>query len=172
MQNKETQEVMTLWLIALKIGLNARHIHENRNIWNFHNSFALAWWNSGSHNFSVNTDYWLIYMERTLYNIPIGEKYFDFEMNMCTLISNYKYWTWCEYAMMLLTQTSVSPIQWKGILYNMINSVCKNLILISSINSMHKNKVSLLMVQIFFISILHLNLLKFKYLTIINFTYH
>ena len=37
---------------------------------------------------------------------------------------------------------------------------------------MHKNKVSLLMVQISFISILHLKLLKFKYLTIINFTYH
>ena len=48
----------------------------------------------------------------------------------------------------------------------------KNLILISSINSMHKNKISLLMVQISFNNISHLNLLKFKYLTIINFTYY
>ena len=55
-----------------------------------HNSFAITWGNSGSHNFCPNTDYRLIYTERTLYNIPIGEKYFYFEMNMCTLRLNYK----------------------------------------------------------------------------------
>ena len=33
-----------------------------------HHSFAIAWGNSGSHNFSVNTDYQLIYIKRTLYN--------------------------------------------------------------------------------------------------------
>ena len=42
--------------------------------------------NSGSHNFSINTDYQLFeYTERTLYNIPMGVKYFFFEMNMHTL---------------------------------------------------------------------------------------
>ena len=29
--------------------------------------------NYGSHNFSANTDYQLIYTKRILYNIPIGE---------------------------------------------------------------------------------------------------
>ena len=52
-----------------------------------HNSFAIASKNSGSHDFIVNTDYQLIYIERTLYNIPIVEKYFYFEMNMCILRS-------------------------------------------------------------------------------------
>ena len=33
-----------------------------------HNSFTIAWGNSWSHDFSVNTDYWLIYIKRTLYN--------------------------------------------------------------------------------------------------------
>ena len=33
-----------------------------------HNSFAIAWGNCGSHNFSVNTNYQLIYIKRTLYN--------------------------------------------------------------------------------------------------------
>ena len=47
--------------------------------------------NSGSHNFSVITEYQLInYIKRTLYNIPIGVKYFYFEMNMHMLRSNYK----------------------------------------------------------------------------------
>ena len=55
-----------------------------------HNSFAIAWENSGSHDFSVNTNYQLIYIEKTLYNLPVGEKYLYFEMNMCTLRSNYK----------------------------------------------------------------------------------
>ena len=55
-----------------------------------HNSFAIAWGNSGSHNLSANTNYQLICNERTLYNIPVGEKYFYFEKNMCTLRSNYK----------------------------------------------------------------------------------
>ena len=55
-----------------------------------HNSFAIAWENSGSQDFSVNTNYQSIYIERTLYNIPIGEKYFYFEMNMGTLRSNFK----------------------------------------------------------------------------------
>ena len=36
-----------------------------------HNSFAIAWGNSGSHNFSVNTDYQLIYIKRTLYNTTV-----------------------------------------------------------------------------------------------------
>ena len=47
--------------------------------------------NSGSHNFSVITDYELFeYTKGTLYNIPIGVKYFYFEMNMHVLRSNYK----------------------------------------------------------------------------------
>ena len=47
--------------------------------------------NSGSHNFSVIIGYQLIdYTKRTLYNIPIGVKYFYFEMNMHTLRLNYK----------------------------------------------------------------------------------
>ena len=33
-----------------------------------HNSFAIAWGNSGSHNLSANTKYQLICTERTLYN--------------------------------------------------------------------------------------------------------
>ena len=33
-----------------------------------HKSFAITWTNSGSHDFRANTDYQLIYMERTLYN--------------------------------------------------------------------------------------------------------
>ena len=41
-----------------------------------HNSIAIAWGNSGSYDFSVNTDYQLIYIKRTLYNIPIGWKIF------------------------------------------------------------------------------------------------
>ena len=45
-----------------------------------HNSFAIAWGNSGSHDFSVSTNYRLIYIKRTLYSIPIGEKYFYFEI--------------------------------------------------------------------------------------------
>ena len=31
-----------------------------------HNSFAITWGKSGSHVFSTNTDYQLIYTERTL----------------------------------------------------------------------------------------------------------
>ena len=42
--------------------------------------------NSGSHNSSAVTDYQIFeYTERTLYNIPIGVKYFYGEMNMHTL---------------------------------------------------------------------------------------
>ena len=55
-----------------------------------YNSFAIIWENSWNHDFSVNTDYRLIYTERTLYNMPTGEKYFYFEINMCMLRSNYK----------------------------------------------------------------------------------
>ena len=45
--------------------------------------------NSGSHDFRAFTEYQLhldsvcIYTERILHNIPIGVKYFYFEMNMC-----------------------------------------------------------------------------------------
>ena len=35
-------------------------------------SFAIACWNYGSHNFSANTDYQLIYTKRTLYNNMLG----------------------------------------------------------------------------------------------------
>ena len=38
-----------------------------------HNSFAIAWGNSGIHNFSVNNDYQLIYIEKTLYNTKAQE---------------------------------------------------------------------------------------------------
>ena len=41
--------------------------------------------NSGSYDFSANADYQIFeYTEWTLYNIPIGVKYFYFEMNMHT----------------------------------------------------------------------------------------
>ena len=40
---------------------------------------------SGSHNFSAITNYWLFaYTKRTLYNIPIGVQYFYYGMNMHT----------------------------------------------------------------------------------------
>ena len=81
---------MTLGLIALKLGLNASIFMRIEIPRILHNSFAIAWENSGSHDFSVNTNYRLIYIKRTLYNIPIGEKYFYFEMNMHMLRSNYK----------------------------------------------------------------------------------
>ena len=55
-----------------------------------HNTFAITWGNSGSHDLSSDTNYQLICVKRTLYNIPIGEKYFYFEMNMHTSRSNYK----------------------------------------------------------------------------------
>ena len=48
---------MILLLIALKLGLNASifiRIEISRIL---HNSFAIAWGNSGSHDFSVNTKY-------------------------------------------------------------------------------------------------------------------
>ena len=61
-----------------------------------HNSFAITWGNSGSHSVSSNTNYQLIYTKRTLYNIPIGEKYFYFEMNMHTLRLNYKKRTYLD----------------------------------------------------------------------------
>ena len=81
---------MTLLLIALKLGLNASIIMRIEISRIFHNSFTITWGNSGSHNFSANTDYQLTYTERTLYNIPIGEKYFYFEMNMHSLRLSYK----------------------------------------------------------------------------------
>ena len=53
-----------------------------------HNSFAITRGNSGSHIFSANTDYQLIYTKRTLYNICMGEKYVYFEMDMNMLRLN------------------------------------------------------------------------------------
>ena len=73
---------MTLLLLALKLELNDSIFMKIEISKILHNSFAIAWENSGSHDFSVNTDYQLIYTERTLYYIPIGEKYFYLEMNM------------------------------------------------------------------------------------------
>ena len=45
---------------------------------------------SRSHNLGDNNDYWLISTKRTVYNIPIGEKYFYFKMNMHMLRLIYK----------------------------------------------------------------------------------
>ena len=81
---------MTLLHIALKLGLNASIFMRIEISRILHKSFTITLGNSGSHNLSVNTDYQLTYTERTLYDIPIGEKYFYFEMNMQTLRSNYK----------------------------------------------------------------------------------
>ena len=58
---------MTLLLIALTLGLNASIFMRIDRI--LHNSFATVWGNSGSHTFSVNTDYQLIYIKRILYNM-------------------------------------------------------------------------------------------------------
>ena len=60
---------MTLLLIALKLGLNASILMRIEISRILHNSFAIIWGNSGSHDFSVNTNYQLIYTKRTLYNI-------------------------------------------------------------------------------------------------------
>ena len=79
---------MTLWLIALK--LNAKIFMRIEISRICHNSFTIAWGNSGTHDFSANTDYQLLYTKKPLYNIPIGEKYFYFEMYMCTLRLNYR----------------------------------------------------------------------------------
>ena len=75
--------------IPLKLGLNASIFMRIEISRILHNSFTIAWETSGSHDFSVSTDYQLIYTGRSLYNIPIGEKYFYFEMNMYTLRSDY-----------------------------------------------------------------------------------
>ena len=80
---------MTLLLIALKLGLNVSIFMRIEISRILHNSFRIAWENSGSHDFSANIDYQLIYIKRTLYNIPIREKYFYFEMNMHTLRLGY-----------------------------------------------------------------------------------
>ena len=88
--------------------------------------------NSGSHDFSVITDYWLTdYITCTVYNIPIGVKYFYFEMNVHILISKLQImelsrWTWHEYAVMkLMNQNSVLSL-----LYNMLNSIIISLIIL------------------------------------------
>ena len=59
---------MTLLLIALKLGLKPSIFMRIEISRILHNSFTIVWGNSGSHNLSVNTDYQLIYTERTLYN--------------------------------------------------------------------------------------------------------
>ena len=81
---------MTLLLIALKLALTTSIFMRIEISRIFLNSFAIAWENSGSHGFRANTNYQLIYTKTTLYNIPIGEKYFYFEMNMHTLRLSYK----------------------------------------------------------------------------------
>ena len=73
-----------------KIGLNASIFMRIEISRILHNSFSITWGNSGSHDFSVNTNYQLIYIERTLYTSPIGEKYFYFEMNIHMLRLDYK----------------------------------------------------------------------------------
>ena len=81
---------MTLLLINLKLGSNASIVMRIEISRILHNSSAIAWWNTGNHDFSAYTNYHLINTKRTLYNFPIGEEYFYFEMNMCTLKLNYK----------------------------------------------------------------------------------
>ena len=49
----------------------------NRNIYNTAQHFAIAWGKFGSHIFSVNTDYKLIYTERILYTFPHEELALD-----------------------------------------------------------------------------------------------
>ena len=73
---------MTLLLIAQKIGLNASIFTRKEISRILHNSFAITWGNSGSHIFSANTDYQLIYTKRTLYNTmrPEGLLYIQFTL--------------------------------------------------------------------------------------------
>ena len=55
-----------------------------------HKSFAIAWGTLGVMILVLIPITKLIYAKRTLHNIPIGEKYFYFEMKMHILRSNYK----------------------------------------------------------------------------------
>ena len=48
---------MTLLLIAPTLGLNASIFMRIEISRILHNPFAITWGNSGSHNFSANTDY-------------------------------------------------------------------------------------------------------------------
>ena len=60
---------MTLSLIVLKLGSNANIFMRIEISRILHNSFVITWGNSGSHDFSANTNYQLIYTERTLSNV-------------------------------------------------------------------------------------------------------
>ena len=62
---------MTSLFIALKVGLNANIFMRTEISRILYNSFAITWGNYESHDFNVNTDYRLIYTERTLYNINL-----------------------------------------------------------------------------------------------------
>ena len=63
---------------------------KNRNILNVAQLFLNHMGEFWESHVSANTNYQLIYTKRTLYTIPIGEKYFYFELNMHTLRLNYK----------------------------------------------------------------------------------
>ena len=80
---------MTSLLIALKIGLKTSIFMRIEISRILHNSFAIAWGEFWESHFSAYADYQLIYIESTLYNNPIGEKYFYFEMNIHMLGLNY-----------------------------------------------------------------------------------
>ena len=81
---------MTLLLMNLNLGSITSIFMKIEISRILHNHFAISWANSGSHMFSANTNYQLIYTKRELYNFPIGEKYFYFQMNMHMLILSYK----------------------------------------------------------------------------------
>ena len=59
---------MTLLLIALKLGLNASIFMRIEISRILHNYFVNHMGNSGSQEFSANTNYQLIYTDRNLYN--------------------------------------------------------------------------------------------------------
>ena len=63
---------MTLWLISLKIDLILAYSWTIEISRILHKSFAITWGKSGSHNFSANTDYQLIYAKGTLHNSQGG----------------------------------------------------------------------------------------------------
>ena len=80
-----------------KIGLNASIFREIEISRILHNSFAITWENSGSHNFSDNTNYQLICTERNLYNTQ-SQKCCENDQD-----------NWDQYINQVLTRYCVTP---------------------------------------------------------------
>ena len=128
--------------------------------------------NSNSHDFSVITNYWFIeYNKGTLYNTPIGGKYFCFEMNMHTLRSNYnneviyinKSWVCCDEVTKLVFSVASTYIITK----------CEISILIYWINLNTQVRMFLLMIHESFFKMSHFKFAVIQsFLTAINFAYY